>query len=108
MDAGDGQADSIDGNGAFLNDVPHDRRRRFDVEDVVLAIALEAPHFSTSVDVTEHEVTVEPRIRAERTLEIHQGTFLHEFKICSLKSFIEHIETEFAFVSWRLRSNTRH
>src|ERR1019366_7500046 len=94
MDAGDGQADSIDGNGAFLHDVPHDRWRRFHVQHVVLALALEASDFTTPINVTEHEVAIEPRIREEWTFEIHQGTFPNKFKICPFKSFVEHIKTE--------------
>jgi hypothetical protein len=94
MNASDGQADSINGDGTFLNDVPHDRWRRFDIEHVVLALTLESPDFSTPVDMTEHKVAVKPCIRAERAFEIHQGTFLREFKIRPLKSFVEHIKTE--------------
>jgi hypothetical protein len=99
MNASDGQADSINGDGAFLNDVPHDRWRCFDVEHVILALTLESPDFSTPVDVTEHKVAVKPCIRAERAFEIHQGTFLHEFKIRPLKSFVKHIKSKRASAS---------
>ena len=65
VDARDSQADSIDGDGALLDDVAHDRLRRFHVEHVILALALELTDLSAPVDVTEHEVPIEPRICVE-------------------------------------------
>ncbi len=69
-DAGDGQADAIDGDRAFLDDVAHDGRRRFDVEDVILAVLFEPPHLAPGIDVAEDEVAVEPGIGPERALEV--------------------------------------
>lgn len=93
-DARDRQADAVDCNGAFLDDVAHDRRWRSNVEHVVLTIAFKAPYLPACIDVAEHKMAVEPRIGAEGTLEVDEGPALYKFKIRPLKGFVEHIELQ--------------
>ena len=92
--AGDGEADAVDGDGAFFGDVAAQILRDADGEPPVVAFGREARDAADSVHVTLHEMAAEAGGGGERAFEIHglAGFFFAEG--CAAESFAGEIGGE--------------
>ena len=92
--AGDGEADAVDGDGAFFGDVAAQILRDADGEPPVVAFGCEARDAADSVNVTLNEMAAEAGGGGERALEIYglAGFFFAEG--CAAESFAGEIGGE--------------
>src|SRR5262245_45575959 len=71
------ETDAVDRNRALRHDERPQLLRCLDFEPVAVALRGHRGHATDRIDVAEHEVPAESRIRAERTLEIDETPFGH-------------------------------
>src|SRR5436190_2530598 len=86
---GDGEADSVHGDGSFEDNVTHHFRRRGDVEHVILAGAFPPPNLSDAVNVAGDEMASEFGIGAERTFQVHERAGPGELQVGAPPRFLE-------------------
>src|SRR5687767_10618412 len=78
---GDGQADAVDGDRSFENEVAHQFARRFNFEKPIGAAFFEDSNFTNAIDVAGDEVAVQAFANSERAFEINGRTDLQGLKV---------------------------
>lgn len=87
-----GQADAVDGNGSFRNQVTFASIGDFDFQHVVGSLPLPADHGSGAVDVAGDEVAAEAGIGAERPLEVDAAAGLQSQEVGGASGFFQEVE----------------
>src|SRR4029077_8529123 len=87
MPAGDGEADTVDGDRALFGDVAAQILRDADGEPPVVTFGDETRDAADSVDVTLHEMAAETSVGGKWALEIHGLAWLFFAEGCAAESF---------------------
>lgn len=93
-DAGHGEADSIDGDRAFVDDIPHDVGGGIDIEHIILTLAFPALDPAGAVDVAGDDMPAEPSVRRQWTFEVYQRARLHGVQVGDVPRLLQDIEPD--------------
>ncbi len=98
---GDREADAVQGDGAFEDDIAHNFGRGGDIQEPILAGPLPAEDRAQAVDVAGHEMAAELGGGAQGALEIDEGADPGELEVGADPGFLEQIEAQEAVASAR-------
>ncbi len=93
-EVGDGEADAVQGDRSFEDDIAHDVGRGGDIQEPILAGPFPAEDCAQSVDVAGHEVAAQLGRGAEGALEVDEGSDPAELEVGADPGFLEEIEAE--------------
>lgn len=86
------QADSVNSDGAFCDDVARELHRQLDLKSIVSALLCKVDNARGAINVALHEMSPQGVSRGEGTLKVHTMIRAKMPEICALESFIEKIE----------------
>jgi hypothetical protein len=75
---GNGEADAVDGDGAFEDEVAFEFGWGVDLEEVIAAPALESFDDGKRIDVAGNEMAMEPASSGEGSLQVYEGAGMAE------------------------------
>src|SRR5437899_5154440 len=87
------QADPIDGDGTFEDDVAHDLLWRGNVQNVVLPAPFPTGNLAEAVDVTGDKMATEITVRSQGAFQVDQRSRANKRKIRPLPGFVAQIES---------------
>lgn len=97
-DGGDGEADAIESDGAFVDDVFEEWFGNGGFEEKIGAALLEGFNLGEAIDVAGDEVAVHAAIDGERALEVYASSGLSKLEVGKAPGFAEEIELEERFL----------
>src|SRR6185312_11735530 len=72
-EAGHGQADAVDGDRTLVDQIRRQLRRKAHRQPVELRVLTQFLDIANRIDMALHEVTAEPAVGAQRTLQVHRA-----------------------------------
>ena len=90
----DRQADPVDRNLSFFNNIATARLRIFDLQIPCVALAVEPADSPQTVDVTLNNVTSESRVSAHGAFQIHDGALYQASQARSIECLSRQLRRE--------------